>query len=331
MESSSLTGGQADVLDPRVVQGRSFMKENKFEDAIALFASFLQSQISEFGQISPQAALGFYEYGNVLLTNQEENPADGLIGNGDKGDGDVEDDVVGEDDDEVGEEEAADGVSGDNAGATNDEAKDELAEADNLEDLQLAWENLDTARHILEQLNETHNEHLLSDVYIRLGDLLRIEEQPRAAADEYLKALTIRLRTCPPHDRMLCDAHFSLAMAYVDLSSEKFATGEALESKRLALEHYLKAREVLQQEVAVKAGTEKVEEAQELVDELTETIEALQADLQSGGTSSSSTQGQIVTTIGFGSKQDRKAAEAAATSEPAVATLQPKKKRKTED
>lgn len=131
----------------------------------------------------------------------------------------------------------------------------------------------------MEHLNDVSNENLLSDVYIRLGDLLRIEEQPRAAADEYLKALTIRLRTCPAHDRMLCDAHFSLALAYVDLSSDKFATGEAFESKQLALEQYLKAREVLRQEVAINLGTEKVNEPQELIDELTETIEALQADV----------------------------------------------------
>lgn len=98
--------------------------------------------------MSQQAALGFYEYGNALLTNQEENPADGLIGNADKEEGDIPDDEVGEEDEEVGEDEqqAADGTAaaGDNA-ETNDAAKDDLAEADNLEDLQLAWENLDVS------------------------------------------------------------------------------------------------------------------------------------------------------------------------------------------
>lgn len=48
MESSSSSGGQEVSLDPRVVQGRAFMKESKFEDAIALFASFLQSQCVYF-------------------------------------------------------------------------------------------------------------------------------------------------------------------------------------------------------------------------------------------------------------------------------------------
>lgn len=130
-------------------------------------------------------------------------------------------------------------------------------------------------------MNEARYDDLLSNVYIRLGDLLRSEEQPRGAADEYLKALNIRLRTCSAHDRMLCDAHFSLALAYVDLSSEKFSTDDALESKRLALEQYLKAREALRQEIVFKVGAGKdANEARELVDELTETIEALQTDVR---------------------------------------------------
>lgn len=95
--------------------------------------------------MSQQSALGFYEYGNALLTNQEENPADGLIGNGDKEEGDVDDDEVGDDED-VGEEEPAYRVAaGSENAATNEESKDDLAEADNLEDLQLAWENLDVS------------------------------------------------------------------------------------------------------------------------------------------------------------------------------------------
>lgn len=76
--------------------------------------------------MSLQAAPAYYEYGNALLVQQEENPSDTLLGNADSNGDDgnqanaVEDTVVNDDDDD------------------EDQGEDEKDD-----DLQIAWENLD--------------------------------------------------------------------------------------------------------------------------------------------------------------------------------------------
>ncbi len=91
--------------------------------------------IETYGDLSPHCAKAYYEYGNALLTKEEENSAQGVLGNvdGEKGDAEKEDDVVDEDD-------ARDGEGGDDeeGGEENDDGGDE-AEGD----LQIAWEVLD--------------------------------------------------------------------------------------------------------------------------------------------------------------------------------------------
>ena len=95
--------------------------------------SFLNSE-EIYGQSSVQAAAAWYEYGNALLLKEEENPANGVLGNVEANpNGTVpEDDEVG-DDEEEGDAEPADGDEG--------EAMEEEDEPEG--DLQVAWEALD--------------------------------------------------------------------------------------------------------------------------------------------------------------------------------------------
>jgi hypothetical protein len=53
---------------------------------------------------------------------------------------------------------------------------------------------------ILEKSSEGY-EKLLSSVYIRLGDLMRLEERPADAVTEYKKALSLREKNCSSNDR----------------------------------------------------------------------------------------------------------------------------------
>jgi len=95
-----------------------------------------------YGQSSVQAAAAWYEYGNVLLLKEEENPANGVLGN-------VEANPNGTvpEDDEVGDEEED---NEDGAGPADGEEGETMEEEDEPEgDLQVAWEALDVRNSFL--------------------------------------------------------------------------------------------------------------------------------------------------------------------------------------
>lgn len=129
-----------------------------------------------------------------------------------------------------------------------------------------------------------------------MGDLMRLEEKPDIAVEEYSKALNIRERLCKQGDRGLCDAHFCLATAFIDLSSKKEAS-EVARCKESALSHYRTARDVL---IVERNESKDHSETSELIDELTETIQALEVELADSKLSTKSSSVAPVTTIGFG-------------------------------
>ena len=84
--------------------------------------------------MSVEAAAAWYEYGNVLLLKEEENPSNDLLGNvqNDHPENAPEDEDVGEDEGEEQED------------TPDDAGDDEAEEGDDVEgDLQIAWEALD--------------------------------------------------------------------------------------------------------------------------------------------------------------------------------------------
>jgi hypothetical protein len=120
-------------------------------------------RVEEFGETDMRTAEAYYEYGNALLTLQEENPTDNLIGN------DAEDVEVGDDDDEQekDEEDGQEDEKNEAGGAVDNNNNANNVDAD---DLQIAWENLEAARVILERdENETKtdsNQSLLASVRV---------------------------------------------------------------------------------------------------------------------------------------------------------------------
>ncbi len=92
----------------------------------------------KYGQSSPQAAAAWYEYGNALLLKEEENPANGVLGN-------VNPDAPVPEDDDVGEEDGPDTA----AEAAGDEDEGEFEDEEEPEgDLQIAWEALDVSFYL---------------------------------------------------------------------------------------------------------------------------------------------------------------------------------------
>ena len=82
--------------------------------------------------MSVEAAAAWYEYGNVILLKEEENPSDTLLGNveSDPSQPPPEDEDVGEEDD------GPDGEAQGDEGEDGDEVDG---------DLQIAWEALDVS------------------------------------------------------------------------------------------------------------------------------------------------------------------------------------------
>lgn len=137
--------------DARYKQGRKFMKENKYEEAIELFSSLLQSRwfaiihlrhcidnllwqlsVETHGELSFESAQAYYEYGNALLTKEEENPSNQILNNVEP---ENEDD--GEEEEEENEEE---GEKQEDADSVK-----KYVEDDPEGDFQIAWESLEVS------------------------------------------------------------------------------------------------------------------------------------------------------------------------------------------
>jgi hypothetical protein len=82
-------------------------------------------------------------------------------------------------------------------------------------------------------------------VYIRLGDLFKMEGKAEDAKTEYEKALTIRSRLFALSDRQLCDVYYCLATSLIECAGNSQLTETMKQDKkRIALQYYEQARQV---------------------------------------------------------------------------------------
>lgn len=130
-------------------------------------------------------------------------------------------------------------VSGDGAPATASVApEDPPAEGgqgpsatDVDEDMQIAWENFEAARSIMEsmmvkpQSNGDLTEMLsldLAQIYLREGDLQRMNGRNEAAIQDYQSCLRLRKQSkfLDKWDRKLADVHYQLGLVYINFASK---------------------------------------------------------------------------------------------------------------
>lgn len=142
----------------------------------------------------------------------------------------------------------------------DEEEEEEEAPSDPAEDLQIAWENLETARSIMSKMveefskeeedaiviksvgkseevdgdnsNVNNNDEKkmmtytkdqqteilldLAKVHSRLGDLQKANGNSTGSISDYIISLSIRSKCLDRYDKLVADAHFSLAQAYVE-------------------------------------------------------------------------------------------------------------------
>jgi uncharacterized FlaG/YvyC family protein len=119
---------------------------------------------------------------------------------------------------------------------------------------------------------------------------MRMNGKFTESVEEYSKAFEIRSRISSPTDRILSNVHFLLAVAHIYKSSEK-EVADPIAEKQQALTHYIQSRKVLEERLKLpksQTTTEEEEnkankannEIKELIDELTETIDALRTEIK---------------------------------------------------
>lgn len=157
---------------------------------------------------------------------------------------------------------------------------------DGAEEIQIAFENLDLARVILDKYLSTidpsdeakiHKLELdMAQVLLRLGDLQRTNGQNEAALADYQKCVLLRQKWLGPYDRKIADAHYNLALTYSLLvvqgdTPTSPEDGSAPPAPQITPEqrdlyrsqqfsHYLSCAEIFAAQSALLSGMDNVDE-----------------------------------------------------------------------
>ena len=198
--------------------------------------------------------------------------------------------------------------------------------------MQLAWEALEVSQKIFID-NYFNSDYIgyVMDIYCRLGDIFTCSDSYQLALDEYKKCLDLALDTkfsLPQIDEIFIEVYYLIAVAHVYNSKQEGI--DEKQEKILALENYKKCRDALklwlQDSENIPSATDSItveasssssssnvsrtskkqqffNERKESLDEVNETIAALDGDIKSMSSSSSSSSTSMLptTTIGFGS------------------------------
>jgi len=208
------------------VLAKALLNDGDFEQALAAVEEGIEQtravlmslkDVEEAGiELHPSLAPFHYLYGTTLLYQIEESDDNGF------GQSMTVADAA-----QPQAETGADGATADPAAAfaaamaasAPEEADASAAPqpAPPAEDMEIAWENLDTARAIVQAMDQPCNEKLqldLAQIYLREGDLQRLNGRYDAAVEDYASCLSLRQQHLGPYDRKIADAHYNLALAY---------------------------------------------------------------------------------------------------------------------
>ena len=181
-----------------------------------------------------------------------------------------------------------------------------------VDDLQYAWEALDYARKIYDAHPGENSDVCLAQVYLRTGDHKRFGGFYAQAIEEYKKCMELRTACLTDDYRALAETHFMIAITHIYNSGEEDT--DCLVEKKKALSHYKNALKTLQMGINKEqnSGVEKRSDEnpnsvryqqQGTIDELKETIEALQLEIEHLCPSSSQTNSSTASTASIGSSK----------------------------
>lgn len=98
---------------------------------------------------------------------------------------------------------------------------------DAVNDIQIAWENLESARSIVEKMSTADTELRLdlAQIHVRLGDLQRINGNYEESVADYGTCLAVRRELLGEFDRRVADCHYNLGLAYLMLAADGDKSG----------------------------------------------------------------------------------------------------------
>jgi len=129
---------------------------------------------------------------------------------------------------------------------TKEVGKDD--ENEEISDIQIAWEHLETARLICEKslvcIDKKKNKDLytdicksLSDIHLRLGDIkIMADEKVLEAIDEYNKSLDISKQIYEEDSRNIASIYYQIGNAYVQIPGEEKKGLDAFDKSKTILE-----------------------------------------------------------------------------------------------
>jgi tetratricopeptide (TPR) repeat protein len=253
------------------VNGKQLLADGDFEQALAVIEDGIMTTSTMVESAGLDA--GFHEsmapfhylYGTTLLYSIEESNDSQQVTMGDEnGTGMTNVDNEDAEPDHHQEEEQASAPAVAAAAAPSDQPDDDNhgPTGDNADDMQIAWENLEAARTIVELLlshntstSDSDNERTnkikldLSQILLREGDLQRLNGRYAEAIHDYQSCLDLRTQVLPDlYDRRIADAQCNLGLSYLTSASElqKEPSEEEKQTMDLAVRLQLSAEHVIQ-------------------------------------------------------------------------------------
>ncbi len=213
-----LTTYESSETSEKYILAKSLLASGEFEQSLGLTEeaiqetrAMLESQGVGDTDLHESMAPFHYLYGTTLLYSIEESNDTQMTVAPSDGDVNVDADADPESPPDEGEE----------APSSNDQF---------VEDMEIAWENLDTARNIVEAMLARDAERTqevttklqldLAQILLREGDLQRMNGRYSEAITDYEACLRIRKLWLPPFDRKIADAQYNLGLSYLSNSTE---------------------------------------------------------------------------------------------------------------
>ncbi|EFN53411.1 hypothetical protein CHLNCDRAFT_58502 [Chlorella variabilis] len=194
--------------DAKFERGIQCIRSNDIEAAVALFSEVLEVRTRHYGELAPECASAYYRYGAALLYQAQDS-------------GDVFGANVVKDGEEEEEEEAENKENGGDKGKApaapaegveaEEEGEDSGEAADN--DLQLAWENLESAKVIWGKEGEEEHAQQLADVHGLLGEVAMESDDFETALAELDASLAHLLKFVKEDDRRIAELQYKRCSA----------------------------------------------------------------------------------------------------------------------
>lgn len=223
--------------------GNHLLGEKDYENAIRAFGEAMQLQVKKYGDLDQNCAQIYFLYGKAMVDNYRENS----------------------------------GIFSEKVGSaypevpfhlkTDDNPSGKSSDSEESNDLEIAWENLDAARLILETSDDEFSKNLLADVHICLG-LIEFESGREENACAEIKTAILLLEDFKTIDcQHYAHAAYELALIY----SLRSVFDQALKyfelSRNILADYVAKLKEDL------SLNREKIERLSHVIEELDDKVQ----------------------------------------------------------